>query len=260
MSVRRVLGKWAWSQIGRFATAPVYRRLPFGCDLFQDVRECARAFVPGIVFDVGANVGQSALLYLEQWPDAQVHCFEPVRSTYQELSATLAGRSNARFHQLALAAHAGSGSMSLGERSVMATLSGDADEGEASREAVRMETLDGFCEREGIERISLLKIDTEGADLDVLVGGERMLTAGAVDLIQVEAGMHPENDRHVPFERLKSHLEGRGYRLFAIYEQFLERASNQPRLRRTNPVFISAGLARACAAYSWTQRPVEMVR
>ena len=69
-----------------------------------------------------------------------------------------------------------------------------------------------------------------------------MLSEQKVDLIQVEVGMNPRNDRHVPFESIKNFLESHNYFLFGIYEQVLEWPSKRPYLRRTNPVFISQRL------------------
>lgn len=106
-------------------------------------------------------------------------------------------------------------------------------------EAVDIVTLDEFCASSRIERVSYLKIDTEGGDLEVLRGGERMLKGQRIDLVEVEAGMNAGNKRHVPFEALKGYLEARDYLLFAIYEQMHEWITGEPHLRRTNPAFVS---------------------
>ena len=102
--------------------------------------------------------------------------------------------------------------------------------------------LDAFCEREEISHISFLKIDTEGGDLNVLKGAEKMLSQQRVDFVEVEAGMNCGNKFHVPFETLRGHLEERNYSLFAIYEQVHEWPANEPQLRRANLVFMSRAL------------------
>ena len=38
-----------------------------------------------VVFDVGANVGQSALRYVQEFPLAEIYSFESVAATYGEL-------------------------------------------------------------------------------------------------------------------------------------------------------------------------------
>lgn len=87
-----------------------------------------------------------------------------------------------------------------------------------------------------------MKVDTEGHDLEVLQGGEKLLTEQKIDVIQVEAGMNPSNRHHVPFEALKSYLESKSYLLFGIYEQTGEFMSGHPVMRRANCVFISSDL------------------
>lgn len=119
--------------------------------------------------------------------------------------------------------------------------------GVATRE-VSIETLDRFCEHQGINHIGFLKIDTEGGDFDVLCGAAGMLATQQIDLVEVEAGMNSGNKRHVPFEKLKAILEDSGYLLFGIYEQIHEWPTKEPHLRRTNLVFNSSMLAKESIA------------
>ena len=106
-------------------------------------------------------------------------------------------------------------------------------------EEVEVITLDEFCRTQAIAAVQFLKIDTEGGDLDVLKGGEGLLSGQKIDLIEVEAGMNPGNRRHVPFQSFKDYFDARGYLLFGLYDQVPEWTTGEPQLRRTNPVFIS---------------------
>ena len=56
----------------------------------------------------------------------------------------------------------------------------------AQANEVKVITLDDFCSDKGIERISVLKIDTEGHDLAVLKGATGLLKRGAVDFVIFE--------------------------------------------------------------------------
>ena len=106
-------------------------------------------------------------------------------------------------------------------------------------ETVHVCSLDDFCSHHEIENIDYLKIDTEGYELQVLQGAERLLQSGMIRFIELEAGMNPDNDRHTPMELIKDHLEKRDYRLFGIYEQINEWPTSEPWLRRTNLVFMA---------------------
>jgi FkbM family methyltransferase len=193
---------------------------------------------------VGAYVGQSAGDYLAAFPEADVYCFEPAAETFSHLSEKFAGNTRVHCFRLALGAEPGEGALLSDERgSSFASLSTTPDvEGmpTAQPERVEVETLDRFTRAQGIDHIDFLKIDTEGHDLEVLRGADQLLRSNSVDLIEVEAGMNPENRAHVPIEVLKHHLEERGYSLFAFYEQVHEFMAGKPNLRRANPVFVSA--------------------
>lgn len=51
---------------------------------------------------------------------------------------------------------------------------------------VDVRTVDGFCIENNIENIDLLKVDTEGNDMNVLLGAETMLSFNRVKVIQFE--------------------------------------------------------------------------
>ena len=51
---------------------------------------------------------------------------------------------------------------------------------------VEIVSLDEFARSRGIEHIDLLKIDTEGAELDVLRGARELIEAGRVGAVQFE--------------------------------------------------------------------------
>jgi len=130
----------------------IFRTLPRGIDHFHDIKTSLPNLRVDTVFDVGANVGQSAYSYLMNLPRAMIYCFEPVTATHRQLEARLHGRENIRIFKLALGAEEGLGTMVLEGQSDMFFLRRGAGEPTASAdiplEQVPVETLDGFCARE----------------------------------------------------------------------------------------------------------------
>lgn len=227
----------------------IYRQPPRGIDLAYDLAHALPGYRVQTVFDVGANVGQSAREYLETFPGARIYSFEPVRSTFQQLEANLKGQDRVRCFQLAFGAFPQQGTMVLEGKSVMFFLSGESRPlptgANVVTEQVQVATLDEFCREHQVERISYIKIDTEGGDMKVLQGAETLLAEQRIDLVQLEAGMNVHNTWHVALETLKQHLESRNYFLFGVYEQVHEWPAKEPHLRRANPVFISRRMIEA---------------
>jgi FkbM family methyltransferase len=219
---------------------PLKNPPPRGYDFFADVRNALRQTKINRIFDVGANVGQSARDFLINFPDAEIYSFEPAPVTYEQLCQELAGTAVKSFN---LALGSSNSTRYLEIDPTDSKLNKVSDEG--GSQVLDVQTLDYFCKSHGVNHIGFLKIDTEGYDLEVLKGADRLLANGMVDIIEVEAGMNPANKLHVPLEDLKAYLEQRSYFMFALYEQWSEWKSGSPVLRRCNAVFISRQVAEA---------------
>lgn len=234
------------SGLEKLIGARIFGTLPHGLDIFSDIRVSLPKLDVRTVFDVGANIGQSALHYVEAFPRAKVYCFEPVLETFNELRSNVSAHVQVSTFRMALADSAGTGRMILAGGSDLASLGGTSDNADATNgEEVGVETLDTFCRSGDIAHINYLKIDTEGGDLAVLKGASQMLTEQRIDIIELEAGMNRRNTHHVPFGAFDSFLGDRNYFLFGIYEQVLEWPSSSPNLRRSNPVFVSERVVKA---------------
>jgi FkbM family methyltransferase len=256
MNIRKLLN----AVLQRLAGVHIYRVPPRGVDVASDIARTLRGYEIRTVLDVGANVGQSTTRYLQSFPNAHIYCLEPVLGTFRQLQQNFKGLERVHCVQLALGSFAGPGQMALRGRSDRHfLLKRDCRQHETDTETVNVSTLDEFCAARNILDISYLKIDTEGGDLEVLKGGERMLSEQRIDFVEVEAGMHAGNRSHVPFELLKSHLESKGYALFGIYTQIPETARDEPHLRRSNCTFVSRQMidtGRRAAEYSHHREPV----
>ncbi|HMP83224.1 MAG TPA: FkbM family methyltransferase [Verrucomicrobiota bacterium] len=222
----------------------VYRTMPRGVDPLHDLALLVPDWSPVTIFDVGANIGQSAMEYAKRFPSARISSFEPAAGTFRQLERNVKAFPNVRCFQVALAAESGDALLTQNDRSDLNRIVRHApgDLPAAGCERVVKRTLDAFCEELRVPRIHYLKIDTEGADLDVLRGAERMLGDQQVDVIEVEVGIGLDNDRHVTLQPMRQHLEARGYRVFGFYEQVNEWTRKLPHLRRVNVVFISGRL------------------
>lgn len=207
----------------RRAGYELYRRpfLPKGADVFESIRAHWPSWQPSIIFDVGANVGQTIRRLQPLFPTAHIHAFEPVPEVFARLRE--ACPTGATAHPLALSDHAGKAVMHLHrftEQSTLDPQAAVAGKSNAGSLVVEVDTIDSVVLRLGLGRIGLLKVDVEGHELAVLKGADGMIRSGHVDFIVLEAGLIPGNPRFAPLNELAEHLLARDYWLIGIYEQF----------------------------------------
>lgn len=236
--------------VERMSGLSIYRRGPRGLNLYIDLASIPAPPVR-TVFDVGAHRGESAADFARVWKNATLHCFEPAGESFEALQARFAAIPRVNCYRLALGDREYEGTLFVRSGSVNNSLrnyEGNCEqETLVGEERVVVRTLDKLCADLDIRHIDFLKVDTEGVDLEVLVGAEKLLTRGAVGVVQVEVGLNPDNTKHVSLESCKSKLEEFGYRLFGIYEQVREFPTDRWHLRRCNAVFISRELSSATA-------------
>ncbi|WP_201220459.1 FkbM family methyltransferase [Halochromatium roseum] len=141
------------------------------------------------VIDVGANKGQFATYARLRWPDARRICFEPLPEARAKLERVMRGQ--AEIHDCALGADSGEGDMHIATRTDSSSLLalGDRQKAifgmeESGTLRVPIQRLD-TCISPPIARPSLLKIDVQGFELEVLKGATALLPE--IDTIYVEA-------------------------------------------------------------------------
>lgn len=201
------------------------------------------------IFDVGANVGGSASHYLDVYSPSRLYCFEPVTQTFERLDERFEDDDRVQCFPCGFSSDPGTGTMVLeGDSDQYRLLGGGDRKPSGQTERVEVETIDRFCEQEAVKSVDLLKVDTEGHDLSVLRGAERMLSERRLKLVQTEVAMSPLNELHVPLEQVKEFMESKSYYLFGLYEQVGEWPLGSPVLRRTNAVFLAPDVDRQARA------------
>lgn len=157
---------------------------------------------PGMTFvDVGAHIGYYTLIGSRLvGPTGHVHGFEPGGAMGAQLAANVARNrlDNVVIHREALAHQSGEvgfyPSLVAGNQGISSILAGA---GRGTPVMVPSLSLDDFAARLGA-RIDLLKMDIEGAELQVIEGGQRTLRASdapplifeAHDLAPVAEALH----------------------------------------------------------------------
>lgn len=145
-----------------------------------------------ILLDVGGNIGEYSLLLRKNFPNAQIYTFEPNPTTFRLLKDKIGEAS--QLIQKGIGSDEGELELFFDANnpsSVQATSNREildviAKTETITSEKIQITTLDHFCEMQKIERIDLLKIDTEGFEYEALIGAKKLLENNQINCIQFE--------------------------------------------------------------------------
>jgi FkbM family methyltransferase len=142
-------------------------------------------------WDVGANQGQSVDRMVHQF--TRVLAFEPARESFADLKADWGHHPGVEVFQVALSGTEGELALSvcphaiLGGQLIATSMIGGEEvdnpwfTGELTRRTVPCTTLDALAAEHGFP--DFVKIDTEGGELDILHGGQKVLEHGKTDFL-----------------------------------------------------------------------------
>ncbi len=178
-----------------------------------------------VIFDVGANIGDWSKMASRYAPNAKIYAFEPHPKIFKMLSKNFPSKKVVCV-PFALSNHQ--------QEALLWVWGEDADTEKSglnglhyrpilkdmfNKEPFSIEiftlTLDSFCEENGINRIDYLKIDTEGNELAVLEGSDKMLSNGNINVIQFEYG-GCYIDSKTTLENVYRLLKKHNYKVFRI--------------------------------------------
>jgi len=153
---------------------------------------------PKVIVDCGANIGEWTYQLFRESElknnnfEMDIYSFEPSEYTYRELVSTIKNiddKKHIRFYPVNKALSSSIGVANLvianpggGTNSLVHTENSQNQK----MESVQLTTLDHFVEKNDIPHISLLKIDAEGHDPDVIRGSERLIADQNIGVIQFE--------------------------------------------------------------------------
>ena len=211
---------------------------------------------PATVVDVGVATGTKELY--AAFPGARHILVEPLEEFQQDLEAIVAGLENAEYVMAVATSSPG-----LATINVHADLHGSSVlmEGEDGvngvRRKVRACTLSEICRERKTVGPYLLKIDTQGSELDVVSGAEQILQE--VECVIMEVSLFAFFEGGPQIGDCISFMQDRGfvpYDIVGLQYRLLDGAMSQ-----ADVVFVrSDGPLRACHAYATPQQRREQDR
>ncbi len=179
-----------------------------------------------IIFEVGAADGRDAAIYAARCPDADVHAFEPLPANFEKLTQRAiteprikainkaASDTNgvAKFHITAL----DDASSLLTPTSTGATF--DKYIKQVGIIETETTTLDSYCKANHIDKIQLLKMDAQGAELKILIGASELLDRCSIDVIYTEVNFAEIYVGIAFYHEIAQFLSTKSYVLHSLYD------------------------------------------
>lgn len=197
-----------------------------------------------VIFDVGAYIGEITLQYQKLFPQSTIYAFEPFSVSVEKLKNRVGKLRNIKIYPMAFSDTQGRKKLNLNpDCSSNSFYEVTADAKKYFKKApgfgfeeVETTRIDDFAKKERIQKINILKLDVEGAEINVLKGAREMLTKHAIDIIYSEVMFFPHYKEGAMFYELCSFLNDFHYSLFGIYNA---KQTAKGQLRWGNAIFLS---------------------
>jgi FkbM family methyltransferase len=128
---------------------------------------------PKVIFDIGGNIGITSIYLASIFPDAKIYTFEPLPDNFEILTKNIQKYDNIEAFNIGLGSKNGNfkvylsdDSENFGGVSFFPDPTGNKSDSYISCE---VKNINEMIEKLNIESIDLIKIDTEGAEHDILM-------------------------------------------------------------------------------------------
>lgn len=173
-----------------------------------------------VIFDIGANIGTVSLSFAKALPAAKIYAFEPTEYAHAKLLRNMELNEGLRERISPIKAFIGAGGGEQAPGRIFASWRVDTLAGERhpvhlgiARESVAPQiTLGDFVERQGINRLDFIKIDTDGNELKVFTGARNVI-ARFRPVIVFEVSTYLLREQNQSFADFEKLLHPLGYRL-----------------------------------------------
>jgi FkbM family methyltransferase len=145
------------------------------------------------VLDIGAHIGEFATRISAILPEANIVCFEPLSQPYARLVARFASKERFHAYQFALGDESGRAVMNHNEYAPSSSLLPMADLHKqsfsfavaSSPETVEMRRLSDVADEIELKEPLLIKLDVQGFEKKVILGGEDVFARAKVVIVEV---------------------------------------------------------------------------
>lgn len=140
--------------------------------LFDYINKVDDTFESRIAIDIGANIGNHSLYFANRF--RKVISFEPNPNTFELLKFNIKSKSNIEAICVGLGDEVGSFQLTLTPTNLGSCFIGESENPNLEQIPVSIETLDNVLSE--TDDIGFLKIDAEGFEEQIIVGGQKLIS------------------------------------------------------------------------------------
>lgn len=185
-----------------------------------------------VIFDIGANVGQTIEKLKKVWPKSTIYSFEPLPDAYEKLTFWSDFWKSVHTYNIALGSKDGTQEFNVSKHQPMLSSFYELNENsrdsiavnrpepghkdflESSKIQVNVRTLDSFTKEHNIQHIDIIKMDAQGAEPEILENGIDSLKNTRI--ILTELNFYDLYKKSCSFYDLEKTLIPLGFELFDI--------------------------------------------
>ena len=177
-----------------------------------------------IIFDIGANRGEVTKNYLQEFPNAILFCFEPNLVSYRYLEERWGGDKRVSLYNCGIGSCNNKVEFNIyADSEVCSVLPVEKDVANKNtsgayqlkeKTEINIVSVDYFSLENSIEKIDILKTDTQGYDLEVLKGAVKMLKNQKINLVFCEVYFAKSYENQCYFHDIASFMYKYDYKFF----------------------------------------------
>lgn len=205
-------------EILRAVTGIDIKRVRIGLTPYEDARRILSSQTP-MLFDVGANTGQTIDDMRHVFPESEIHSFEPHGRIFSQLSSAHGHKARVHLNNVGLGSKPGHLPFNEHPMSVFSSFLpinrqrwGDY----SSTVEVPVTTLDSYCSDKRVASIDVLKLDTQGFEMEILKGANAMLPKTKLLYLEITLAKYYEESPR--FDSVYGFLADRGFEVVSFYD------------------------------------------
>lgn len=212
-------------KLSKLIRTPFYRNVLLKSGVAATVEhvDVIKFCAPSSLIDVGTNKGQFSIAARGIFPSIVIHGFEPLPAAAEQFEKIFSGDQNVHLHRYAIGQDRRNVAFYIADRddssSILKPGSGQQKAFGISlsrKIEVELAPLDDLISLESLPSPIMMKIDVQGAELEVLRGCKNL---SMIKDIYVELSFVELYEGQALFEEVRSYLESKGFHLRGFFNQ-----------------------------------------